>query len=73
MAEMKDVMVGYAAQVFFGSVLLFGFYIGMFFLLSQAAPVELDINTFLDDYGLAFVAATVLYQVIEVGIQYLRG
>ncbi|WP_226006029.1 hypothetical protein [Natrinema salinisoli] len=69
----QDEFADFAFQVFIGSVILFGVYIGMFFLLSQTQFVELDINLFLDEFGLAFVATTLVWKFIDIGFGRLRS
>ena len=69
----SDELGEFAFQVFIGSLILFGVYIGMFFLLGQSSFIDLDINLFLDEFGLAFVAATVLWKTIEVGYGWARS
>lgn len=73
MADMTSEAGEFAFQVFIGSIILFGVYVGMFFLLSQTGFIDLDINLFLEEFGLAFVATTVVWKFLETGFGWIRS
>lgn len=57
----------FAFRALIGSIILFGVYIGTFFLLNHVGLLTIDINLFLNQFGAPFVAATVLWQFVQVG------
>jgi hypothetical protein len=63
----------FAFQTLIGSVILFGVYIGTFFALNQTQAFSVDINLFLNEFGVPFVAATVLRQLVQLGFDRIRA
>lgn len=52
-------------SVFFQTVLAFGLYLGVFWAIDQSQLLTVDVANFLEQYGVAFVLATVVIQTVN--------
>lgn len=62
-----------ALTIGIGTILVFGFYLAVFWLLDMARFFTVDVAVFLDQFGIPFVLATVLAQVLRSLISIIGG